>query len=209
MRSIIAVLIIGLSLFGCTNEDNAAGNSLIQDGDGDGSFNINKVTHGDTPIWLVEKDLDKLEKYYSSIETLDDNSLKFKGHEFLNLGFINLENKFNLRLERTEGKSQWFIGDGIQVYKKDEDISSYLILKVDQFLEENKVLGKSIKSIQNFKQSFPVSYSLRNQTDPYLMNFSVEDQDIVYDYAYLHLENLNKNIHFRWIDGELIQIVIE
>jgi hypothetical protein len=196
-------------LAGCSSDDSAS-SSIVQDGETEGSFKINKVTHGDTPVWLIEDDVEKLEAIYASIETIEAEKLTFGGIGFLTIDFEELQNRFDLSKEKAEGINQWYAGKGLRVFTKNNHVVAFEILSIEDFLADNRPhFTPELSSIHNFKKDFPTSYSLRNRLDPYLINFTEEDEDIVYDYAFLKLKGRNEEIHFRYIDGEIIQITID
>ncbi|MBT0809791.1 hypothetical protein KIH41_00695 [Litoribacter ruber] len=196
-------------LAGCSSGD-IGFSSIIQDGETDGSFQINKITHGDTPVWLMEEDVEKLETLYASIETIEAEKLALGGNVILNMDFEDLHSHFSLSREKVEGDNQWYAGNDLRVFVKNDQVVAFEILSIQDFLLENRPhLTLNLSTIHNFKKNFPTSYSLRNRLDPYLMNFTEEDEGIVYDYAYLKLKGRSEEIHFRYIDGEIVQITID
>jgi len=206
------LLIIGTIIFStaCENEEKInEPSNVIEIGEEDGSFQISKITHGDTPVYLIEDDLFRLEAIYASIESLDIDPILFKGKRLLDLNIGELISTYDLVIDKVEKDERRLRGEGIWVYLKEDEIIGYKFDSPAEFIRENSdIFPTEELTIADFKRHFPNSYKMRNILDSYLLNFSAEDSAIVYDYAYLNVINRKEQLHLRWIDGEIIEITL-
>ncbi|MFD2035634.1 hypothetical protein ACFSKL_12595 [Belliella marina] len=182
---------------------------LTAEGDGGGSIDIDIVTRNDKPAWLGINDEDSLIVILGNLDTLKLADFVWND---ISLGNIS-EDIFRGNGNYVHSKSR--INEEISFYKKDSTIFSFNDKGFRGFYIEDidSMSFKSVKlkdlDIYYFKDNFPRTYSARNFfIDAYKINF-IDNLPEEYDRLKFHLEESERILNIRFIDGVVVQLELE
>lgn len=213
-----SILLTILFITGCKNnlEKNEAldhPNVIVDSLNPGEELDINKFTHGDTPVWYLEDysksklDIGLLlkEKDSLSLESLNfrgDNIWLKTKKELMDTYSKDIQNE-NLIVQEvnTEYKSE-----GIS--KGKENYISFIIKDMNLITLKDQAL--SDLDVKDFKKVFPTSYAVRNW---YFDDFVSRNLDLFtnnppdsYDHIIVKVEGIQRFFRFRFIDGKPIEV---
>lgn len=176
-------------------------------------LDINKFTHGDTPVWYLEdysKSKLDIELLLKEKDSLSIENLNFRGDniwlktkkEVMDTYREDIQKENLIVLEvNTENKSE-----GIS--KGKENYISFIIKDMNLItLKDQALSGLDVK---DFKKIFPTSYAVRNW---YFDDFVSRNLDLFsnnppdpYDHIIVKVEGVQRYFGFRFIDGKPIEV---
>jgi hypothetical protein len=216
MKRVVTLIITILSFSGCGTDDNKSADNLndalsqIEIGGDGGEINLNRVTHGDQPIWMepMEKDdLEALELLLKSKDTLRLDLLTYKKLSPWSMDREQLVESFGLQRTSDQGPFSSWESDLLKVgFRKDtvSELSGFDLRLLE--LDGEKI---SEYTIADLKLLFPKSYAVRNYySDPYLINF-VENNPESYDHLIVAAGETGRFFHLRLVDGVMVDVVFD
>jgi len=214
MKNIFYICLITILFVRCSEDKNNSKlnsddniNQLEIAGDG-GEIDINKITHGDKPIWLdlIEMDdLEHLDKVLGNKDTLSLSQLTYLGLSVWDMKLNQLVSRFDLQQKSVNSEISFWVKDSLKLNFKKDTLNSLSDLDISKL----KLYDKKITEykVDYFKNQFPKSYSLRNYyLDSYQLNFA-ENGPKSYDHIILVAGENNMYFHFYFVNKKVVDFV--